>query len=78
MAGKHEGVVAGKTGLDSQPFYPGNKLDRSYSEGRQTGIQGGLVGDNPHVIGTPESNVWIDGFTLSGTIDEQIQTCWVA
>jgi len=78
MAGKHDGVVLGKVGLDAQPFYPGTRDDRAYSEGRQAGVQGLEIGDNPHVLDTPESNIWIDGFILFATTDAQIQTCWTA
>ena len=77
MAGKHDGVAGGATGGATTPFFPGGRLDRCYTEGRQVGVQGGLVGDNPHVIGTPESDVWIDGFDLEGNAADQIQTCWV-
>lgn len=83
MAGKHKssigtGAVPGIEGF--RPFFPGSKLDRAYSEGRQAAKEGGSSGDNPHPSGTPANGTWFNGlFNWSGgnQVAKQAQTCWV-
>lgn len=75
MAGKHYGNGGGVTALSlgtSPPFYPGGRLDRAYTEGRENGV----LGNNPHVSGTPEFNVWGTGALNTANAAEQVQTAY--
>lgn len=82
MAGKHVGTyifgtIAGGGG--QRPSFPGGRVDRAYSEGRGHNLAGGLVGANPHVVGSAASNSWLNGFysTSGGNqVTKQAQTCW--
>lgn len=35
---------------------------KAFCEGRTTNFQGGLIGDNPHEVGSPDSDAWLAGF----------------
>ena len=76
MAGKHVGAHEAGVQNVGPNYIPGGRIDRAYSEGRQAQVEGGVIGDNPHiVIGSPERAAWNSGFF--STVDEQFETCWV-
>ena len=77
MAGKHDGLKEDSfgppTGLDP-PMYPGERIDKAYSEGRNPAS---LDNSGGHPIGTPEANAYQAGFDNKADVDARIQTCWV-
>ena len=75
MAGKHYNTIGIDIRLDIPPVYPGTRLDRAYTEGRQHAFQGGSF-SNPHPGGSPEGNAWSAGFLDADSAFAQIQTCW--
>ena len=78
MAGKHHAIDSSgflRPSNDQKnrpPVFPGSKTDRAYAEGRKAGV--GNIADNPHTVGTPESNSWLNGAFFSGSASEKLQT----
>lgn len=79
MAGKHINVIGASAARPAlTPTYPGSPVDLAYTEGRQTGIEGGDAGDNPWANSPgPESTAWVNGFFGGNDAAQQYQTCWV-
>lgn len=62
MAGKLHIDYASHIAFTQTQKAPQSRLPRAYAEGYITKRNGGLIGANPHVAGTPASVAWVNGF----------------
>ena len=75
MAGIHSGMVPDLTAA-RKPRYPGDKVDRAYSEGREAAFTG-KPNVNPHPAADyPAHTAWQLGYDNAGTASAQIQTAY--
>jgi hypothetical protein len=87
MAGKHVVIVEMASNIPilfPRPVYPGGRLDKSWTEGRQAYVFDELQTANPHSAGSADYEAWDQGWVVAlaansasqtAMNNSQVQTC---